>query len=295
VNDEEQGPSGPPVSAPPVSIVAADDIKASSASVSPVAEPGFTNKAAARMLDVHAPHETLGTWKAFFIHLVTIVIGLLIAIGLEQSVEYFHHRRQVAEIRRSLADERRINEVIFTGACNEFRRYAPILFGSLQTLTYLRTHPGAPPGQWPGRFSFYMLTIRFQDSAWKTALQSAALEYMPRAEVRNYSDVYARLAEVSEESLAELHAVIRAKSFMLQVTDPATISSEQSIRAYTLVSDVATSLYLMGIAERNIARLYSDFHSPPTDMELYGLIPPVPAQQDIEAVREIAAPMAREK
>ena len=247
------------------------------------------------MLDVHAPHESIQTWKSFFIHLTTIVIGLLIAVGLEQTVEYFHHRQQVAEIRRSLAEERRINEVIFTSACNEFRRYAPILQGSLQTLAYLRTHPGAPPSQWPGRFSFYMLTIHFKDSAWKTALQSAALEYMPRAEVRTYSDVYARLAEVSDESVAELHAVIRAKSFMLQMTDPSMINSEQSIQAYALVSDVVTSLYLMGIGERNIARLYSDFQSPPTDMELYALIPPVPAKQDIEAVRELAALMDREK
>jgi hypothetical protein len=140
-----------------------------------------------------------------------------------------------------------------------------------------------------------MLNIHFQDSAWKTALQSAALEYMPRAEVRTYSDIYARLAEVSDDSLAEFHAVIRAKSFMLQTPDPSTINSEQSIRAYALVSDIVTSLYLMGIGERNIARLYSDFRSPPTDMELYALIPPAPAKQDVEAVRELAAPMNREK
>jgi hypothetical protein len=82
---------------------------------------------------------------------------------------------------------------------------------------------------------------------------------------------------------------------MLQMTDPSTFNSEQSIQAYALVSDVVTSLYLLGIGERNIARLYSDFHSPPTDMELYALIPPVPAKQDIEAVREIAAPIGREK
>ena len=247
------------------------------------------------MLDVHAPHEELHTWKSFFIHLATIVIGLLIAVGLEQTVEYYHHRQQVAELRRSLTEERRINEAIFTSACNEFRRYGPILLGSLQTLTYLRTHPGAPPSQWPGRFSFYMLITRFQDSAWKTALQSAALGYMPRAEVRTYSDIYARLAEVSDESLAEFHAVIRAKSFMLQITDPSTFNSEQSVQAYARVSDAVTSLYLMGVGERNVARLYSDFHSPPTDMELYALIPPAPTQQDVESVREIAAPMSREK
>jgi hypothetical protein len=260
-----------------------------------LAESLSTPEISPPMLDVHAPHETIDTWKAFSIHLATIVIGLLIAVGLEQTVEYFHHRQQVAEIRRSLAEERRINQVIFTSSCNEFRRYAPILLGSLQTITYLRTHPGAAPSQWPGRFSFYMLRIHFQDSAWKTTLQSAALEYMPRAEVRTYSDFYAALSHISDESEAEFHAVIRAKTFMLQITDPSTINSEQGIQAYALVSDVITSLYLMGVDERNVARAYSDFQSPPTDMELYALIPPAPTQQDVESVREIAAPMSREK
>src|SRR5580693_4165763 len=71
-------------------------------------------KEQAPMLDVHPAHHAASTWREFFIHIATIVIGLLIAVGLEQTVEYFHHRQQVAEIRRSLAEERRINDVIFT-------------------------------------------------------------------------------------------------------------------------------------------------------------------------------------
>jgi hypothetical protein len=39
------------------------------------------------MLDVHAPHEVLHAWKGFFIHIATIVVGLFIAVALEQSVE----------------------------------------------------------------------------------------------------------------------------------------------------------------------------------------------------------------
>ena len=254
----------------------------------PAAASAAHQESAAPMLDVHAPHDAVRTWKDFFIHIAAIAVGLLIAIGLEQTVEYFHHRHQVAEMRRSLAEERRMNEVIFTSACNEFRRYAPILLGSLQTLTYVRTHPGAPPSQWPGRFSFYISIVHFQDSAWKIALQSAALAYMPRVEVQTYSDVYARLAEISDHSVEEFHAVIRAKSFMLQLTDSSAFNSEQSIQAYALISDVVTSLYLMGVGERSIASSYSDFHGSPTDMELYALIPPAPAKQDVEAVREIA-------
>jgi hypothetical protein len=46
------------------------------------------------MLDVHPPHAPTHTWRDFFVHIATIVIGLLIAIGLEQTVEYLHHRHE---------------------------------------------------------------------------------------------------------------------------------------------------------------------------------------------------------
>jgi hypothetical protein len=48
------------------------------------------------MLDVHAPHDSIHTWKGFLIHIATITTGLLIAIGLEQLVEHLHHRQQAA-------------------------------------------------------------------------------------------------------------------------------------------------------------------------------------------------------
>jgi len=57
------------------------------AAVPPVAEIPATPEISAPMLDVHPPHEAIHTWKGFFIHIATIVIGLLIAIGLEQTVE----------------------------------------------------------------------------------------------------------------------------------------------------------------------------------------------------------------
>jgi hypothetical protein len=42
------------------------------------------------VLDVDLPYPT-HTWKDFFIHIATISVGLLIALGLEQSVEALHH------------------------------------------------------------------------------------------------------------------------------------------------------------------------------------------------------------
>jgi len=57
------------------------------------------------MLDVHPPHEAAHTWKDFFIHIATIVVGLIIAVGLEQTVEYFHHRHQLHRLEESLNEE----------------------------------------------------------------------------------------------------------------------------------------------------------------------------------------------
>jgi hypothetical protein len=57
------------------------------------------------MLDVHPPHEAAHTWKDFFIHIATICVGLLIAIGLEQTVEAIHRHHEREELRAALNRE----------------------------------------------------------------------------------------------------------------------------------------------------------------------------------------------
>jgi hypothetical protein len=123
----------------------------------PNAEALSTPETSEPMLDVHAAHETIHTWKDFLIHLTTIVIGLLIAVGLEQTVEYFHHRHQVAEMRKALDVERRINASEFGILTEDFHRVIPILQSNIAVYKYLQLHPGAPPEQWPGRLSWLLL------------------------------------------------------------------------------------------------------------------------------------------
>jgi hypothetical protein len=57
------------------------------------------------MLDVHPPHHAANTWRDFFIHIATIVVGLLIAICLEQTVELLHHRHQRHRLQEDLRGE----------------------------------------------------------------------------------------------------------------------------------------------------------------------------------------------
>jgi hypothetical protein len=64
----------------------------------------FTPEISTPMLEVHAPHLSIHTWKDFLIHIATITIGLLIAVGLEQSVEAFHHRHQREQLEDQMRD-----------------------------------------------------------------------------------------------------------------------------------------------------------------------------------------------
>ena len=54
------------------------------------------------MLDVHPAHHAATTWRDFFIHIATIVLGLFIAVGLEQTVEYIHHQHQLHDVRQGI-------------------------------------------------------------------------------------------------------------------------------------------------------------------------------------------------
>jgi hypothetical protein len=58
-------------------------------------------------MEVHAPEHGIHTWRDFFVHMGTICLGLIIALGLEQIAEAIHHSHQRTELREALnADSR---------------------------------------------------------------------------------------------------------------------------------------------------------------------------------------------
>src|ERR1700746_1359885 len=61
------------------------------------------------MVEVHPPHERVHSWAQFFVHIAAIVIGLIIAVSLEQTVELFHHRHQREQLEAALQRDGRAN------------------------------------------------------------------------------------------------------------------------------------------------------------------------------------------
>jgi hypothetical protein len=68
---------------------------------------------ASPMIDIHPPHHGSLTRRDFFVHLFTVVLGILIAIGLEQAVEYLHHAQERAALIENFRQECADNLKIF--------------------------------------------------------------------------------------------------------------------------------------------------------------------------------------
>lgn len=66
------------------------------------------------MLEAHAPHTVVRSWKDFLVHIATITIGLLIAIGLEQCVESLHQLHQRHQLEHDLLEEARRNREVLS-------------------------------------------------------------------------------------------------------------------------------------------------------------------------------------
>lgn len=143
------------------------------------------------MLDVHPPHHATHTWKDFLIHIATICVGLLIAIGLEQTVEAIHHHHQRLELEAQLRDEAEHNLELAQQNIVALNR-APVSNGSISSAVLVA----------PGN-TFRVGLLDPSQATWLVAKANGSIALLPEEEAQ----VYSRLdheAELLQEPEAEV-------------------------------------------------------------------------------------------
>jgi hypothetical protein len=150
------------------------------------------------MIDIHPPHHAASTWRDFFIHIATIVLGLCIAIGLEQTVEYFHHRHQLIEARKELSAEFDENRRILGQNLEAVKTIQSQLDHNMALLREHQTSNTPLAGKLDYSYNLY----RTPDAVWQSIQQSGALSLMPHDELRK--NVY--LYEVFTSFMEAVHA-----------------------------------------------------------------------------------------
>jgi hypothetical protein len=138
------------------------------------------------MLDVHAPHESVHTWKDFFIHIATICVGLLIAVALEQTVETVHHHHQREQILLSLDHDTRATLRDADFAIGEYLRRIQWNRGRIeQVQAALSSHKPLVEGAHIER----AVIVVPADPAWEAAKASGMIPLFSQGEIAAYSEV----------------------------------------------------------------------------------------------------------
>lgn len=168
------------------------------------------------MLDVHPPQEAVHGWRDFLVHLLTITIGLLIAVGIEGCVEWRQHRHLANEAEASLQNEIRSNAKGMQDIAADITKQQGILKGDVALLKeFIRT------GKMPhGHMEINFHIAGFDDVSWKTAQATGAFAFMPYSHAQEYSDIYSTQDDIRKaEDQAARDAIVSLAPFMNESAD----------------------------------------------------------------------------
>jgi hypothetical protein len=138
-------------------------------------------------MEIHAPEKPIHSKKEFLFHMFTVVLGILIALGMEGIVEWAHHRALVREARENIATEIRKNKETVDTDLAEIRKREEELNHVIETMRQLETAPGSFKH---GFLGFHVVNHDLYSTAWQTATVSGAVTYMKYNELIRYTDVY---------------------------------------------------------------------------------------------------------
>jgi hypothetical protein len=140
------------------------------------------------------------SWKDFWIHLGTITAGLLIAIGLEQSVEALHRAHERHQLEADLHAEAIRNAQTLQHdlqVLQDGRDYTLALKANVDALRH-----GAPPltSVVPPRSGDPFLP---SEGAWASARDSSELSLLPREQTSMFEELYAQ-RDFLQQTLLEM-------------------------------------------------------------------------------------------
>jgi tetratricopeptide (TPR) repeat protein len=138
------------------------------------------------MLDVHAPEHGINGVRDFFLHLFTITVGLLIALGLEAGAEALHHRHQREEAEATIRREISENHDELQKLQVDIKREGENLEKALAFLEDLRDGKHDDPRG----INLGWHSSPLQSAGWRTASDTGALIYISYERVQRFAEAY---------------------------------------------------------------------------------------------------------
>ncbi|HVU21764.1 MAG TPA: hypothetical protein VHE09_13615 [Rhizomicrobium sp.] len=169
-------------------------------------------------MEVHAPEHGIHTWRDFFVHMGTICLGLLIALGLEQAAEAVHHAHQRAELREALDIDSR-QAIVDAKRSEHFsdQMIAWLTMRIAQVRTAIATKSAIPKYVRPNPDEFDLVI----DPSFQAAKSSGLLALLPQHEIMAYSEADTVTADLAQaySHLSDARTSLQQFSFRFRAVD----------------------------------------------------------------------------
>lgn len=137
-------------------------------------------------MEVHPPHAPAHSVRDFLIQLLTITVGVLIALSIEGLTEWNHHRLLVREAKETIAREIADNKSALERHFSGWDKSVEGIETSLQLAEDLLATRKSNINEI--ELGFHLSSL--SDASWRTAERTGALTYMDYSDVQYYAKLY---------------------------------------------------------------------------------------------------------
>ena len=204
-------------------------------------------------MEVHPPEHGIHSWRDFLVHMGTITLGLLIALGLEHAAEVMHERHLLHTAERNLHNEVRANRATLAQDQAALTQTERQLLQHLRALQAAEAHTASVPDsfihwEWNGP----------QSAAWDTARNSGAAALMDYELASGFALLYTQQKIVNDQAALYVRDLYEGNA-LVSDTAPITSMAPEAIRA-TIEANQRTLTDLRLLRDYNIglSHLYDD-------------------------------------
>jgi|SRR5208283_72670 len=137
-------------------------------------------------MEIHPPHGPAHSIKEFLLQLLTITVGVLIALSLEGVLGWQHHRHLVREAEANLTLEIAENRARLEKGLQQMDKTQGQLGAMLDAVFMLQANRNAKTGD----LGLAVAITSLQSSGWNATSVTGAIGYMPYDEVKRYTVIY---------------------------------------------------------------------------------------------------------
>jgi hypothetical protein len=188
--------------------------------------------------------------KDFFLHLLTVILGILIALSLEGLLEWHHHRSLAEEARANLTAEIQENRRHLTAGLTAAPDAEQRLKATIAAMEAYRKNRGDDRAS---RLDWSFGLLPLPATAWSTATSTGALSYMNYSEVQGYTRVYVIQEEFLTLQQNTLGKWLDMQKWSARRDAKGGYSSLSDAELSQLESDASAAL-LHTVTEENIAK-----------------------------------------